>query len=278
MGATGESPLITAQALAALLDEGPERRPTVLDVRWRLGGPFGHTEFERGHVPGAAYVDLDVDLAGSKGEGRHPLPETADFESAMRAAGVDDDRPVVVYDDWSGHAAARCWWLLRHHGHRDVRVLDGAWTAWRRSGGAVESGRTEPHPGGFTARPGATRVVDADTVRSAGVLIDARSPDRYAGDFEPIDLVSGRIPGAVNVPTTMNLDADGRFRRPAELALLYASVGAVRGADVAVYCGSGVTAAHDVLALEMVGVEAALYAGSWSGWITDPSRPVERDD
>lgn len=277
MGATGESPLITAQALAGLLDRPPGERPAVLDVRWRLGGPFGHAEFERGHVPGAAYVDLDVDLAGAKGEGRHPLPDAADFESAMRAAGVDDGRPVVVYDDWSGHAAARCWWLLRHHGHRDVRVLDGSWSGWRQAGGEVERGRTEPHPGDFTARPGATPVVDAESVRSAAVLIDARSPDRYTGETEPVDHVAGRIPGAVNVPSSMNLEADGRFRRPRELALLYAAVGALPGVDVAVYCGSGVTAAHDVLALEIAGVTAALYPGSWSGWITDPDRPVERD-
>lgn len=269
-------PLVSAARLASLLEQAPDRRPTVLDVRWRLGGPLGADEFARGHVPGAAYVDLDVALAGDAGEGRHPLPDPADFEAAMRAAGVDGDRPVVVYDDWSGHAAARCWWLLRHHGHGDVRVLDGAWSSWRRAGGRLETGATRPAPGAFTARPGATRVVDADTVTGVAVLVDARTPERYRGESEPVDPVAGRIPGAVNVPTSANLEADGRFRRRGELAALYATVGAVPGVDVAAYCGSGVTAAHGVLAMEVAGVSAALYAGSWSGWIADPSRPVER--
>lgn len=270
-------PLISAACLAILLEQGPAQRPAVLDVRWRVGGPLGVEEFERGHIPGAAYVDLDADLAGADGEGRHPLPQPADFEAAMRAAGVDDERPVVVYDDWSGHAAARCWWLLRHHGHRDVRVLDGAWSAWRHGGGHVETGRSHPDGGTFAARPGATPVVDADGVTDMEVLVDARTRERFTGESEPIDPVAGRIPGAVNIPTSANLEADGHFRRPRELSALYASVGAVPGVRVAAYCGSGVTAAHDVLAMEIAGVCAALYPGSWSGWITDPSRPVERD-
>ena len=273
----GDGPLISAAALAALLDAPPEERPTVLDVRWRLGGPLGHEEFVRGHLPGAAYVDLDADLAGRDGEGRHPLPDPADFQAAMRAAGVDHDRLVVVYDDWSGHAAARCWWLLRHHGHERVRVLDGAWSAWRQGGGRVETGPSRPRSGTFTARPGTTPVVHSDSICGADVVVDARAWERYTGESEPVDPVAGRIPGAVNVPTSANLQADGRFRRPAELASLYAAVGAVPGADVAVYCGSGVTAAHDVLAMEVAGVTAALYPESWSGWITDPERPVERD-
>lgn len=276
MSAGGGGPLVSARRLAALLEGPPRDRPTVLDVRWRLGGPLGALEFARGHVPGAAYVDLDSALAGVDGEGRHPLPDPADFEAAIRAAGVDDERPVVVYDDWSGHAAARCWWLLRHHGHRQVSVLDGAWPAWRQAGGVVETGPSDPRPGTFTARPGATPVVDAETVTDVDVLIDARTPERYRGESEPVDPVAGRIPGAVNVPTSANLEADGHFRRPGELSRLYASVGAVPGVRVAAYCGSGVTAAHDVLAMEVAGVPAALYAGSWSGWITDPSRPVER--
>ncbi|WP_408895602.1 sulfurtransferase [Nocardioides sp. R1-1] len=251
---------------------------SVLDVRYRMGAPAGPAEYAAGHIPGAGYVDLDTDLAGAPGErGRHPLPDVADFEAAMRRVGVRRDRPVVVYDDWAGHAAARCWWLLRFHGHPDVRVLDGGWSAWRDGGGEVETGDGAPvRPGDFSAVPGGLPVVGADRARDAGVLVDARAAERYRGEVEPIDPVAGHIPGAVNVPTSRNLDASGRFRAPAELAATYAEVGAVPGADVAVYCGSGVTAAHDVLALELAGVTAALYPGSWSEWVVDPARPVAR--
>lgn len=250
---------------------------SLLDVRYRTGAPAGPEEYAAGHVPGAAYVDLDAELAGEPGErGRHPLPEVAVFEAAMRRAGVRADRPVVVYDDWSGHAAARCWWLLRYHGHPDVRVLDGGWTAWREAGGEAETGAgaARDEPGDFTAVPGALPVVDVTTVRDADVVVDARAAERYRGEVEPIDPVAGHVPGAVNVPTSRNLDESGRFRDPASLAATYAEVGAVAGADVAVYCGSGVTAAHDVLALELAGVSAALYPGSWSEWVADPARPV----
>lgn len=259
---------------------------TVLDVRYRLGGPPGAKEYAEGHIPGAVFVDLDRDLAAPAGDGgRHPLPEPDDFEAAMRRLGVRDDRPVVVYDDWQASAAARAWWLLRHHGHRDVRVLDGGWSAWLAAGGEVETVETvetggsiepSPEPGDFTARPGQTPVVDADDVLGVEVLIDARAPERYRGETEPVDPVAGRIPGAVNVPTARNLTADGRFRSPDELRREYAAVGADTAGSVAAYCGSGVTAAHDVLAMEVAGIRAALYPGSWSGWITDPARPVER--
>ncbi|MBC9731975.1 sulfurtransferase [Nocardioides sp. zg-578] len=249
--------------------------PTVLDVRYRLGGPPGRAEFERGHVPGSAYVDLDRDLAAPPGpRGRHPLPPVEVFEAAMRRAGVRGDRPVVVLDDWAGHAAARAWWLLRFHGHPDVRVLDGAWPAWLAAGGPVETGPTTPPAGDFTARPGSMPVVDVDRVLDVGVLVDARAAERYRGETEPIDPVAGHVPGAVNVPTSSNLGPDGRFREADELRAVYAAVGATPDADVAAYCGSGVTAAHDVLAMEVAGVRAALWPGSWSEWVADPSRPV----
>ncbi|WP_439117458.1 sulfurtransferase [Nocardioides abyssi] len=267
------SPLITAEELLAAVTAGDA--PTVLDVRWRLGGPPGREEFERGHVPGSAYVDLDRDLASPAGpRGRHPLPPTDVLEAAMRAAGVSGDRPVVVLDDWAGRAAARAWWLLRFHGHPDVRVLDGAWPAWLAAGGPVETGPTTPEPGDFTARPGGMPVVEVDGVRDAEVLVDARAPERYRGDVEPVDPVGGHVPGAVNVPTDINLRADGRFRNPAQLRAFYAAEGATTDADVAAYCGSGVTATHDVLAMEVAGVRAALWPGSWSEWVADPSRPV----
>ena len=266
-------PLIDTAELSALLDSG--QPPTLLDVRYRLGGPTGPAEHEAGHVPGAAYVDLDSALAAPPGAGgRHPLPDTATFVGAMRSAGVRSGHPVVVYDDWSGHAAARAWWLLRHHGVEDVRVLDGGWSAWVADGGPVETGPVDTEPGDLDGTPGSMPVVEADGVLGVAVLVDARAGERYRGEVEPVDPVAGHVPGAVNVPTSMNLTPEGRFRPVAELRELYAGVGAVPGADVAAYCGSGVTACLDVLALELVGVSAALYPGSWSGWITDPSRPV----
>jgi len=253
-------------------------------VRYRTGAPAGPQEYVAGHVPGAAYVDLDADLAAPAGlAGRHPLPDTTLFETAMRRVGVSGDRPVVVYDDWSGHAAARAWWLLRFHGHPDVHVLDGAWAAWRDCGAPVETGVLSTDaavPGDFTASPGHLPVVDLTDVLDVPVLVDARAAERFRGEVEPIDPVAGHIPGAVNVPTARNLGRDGRFLPAGELREVYAGVGATADAgergEVAAYCGSGVTAAHDVLAMEVAGVRAALYPGSWSEWVADPSRPVER--
>ena len=268
-----DGPLISPDELAADLD-----RFTVLDVRYLMGGPPGEEQHRAGHVPGAAYVDMDRDLADPPGEGgRHPLPDAARFEEAMRRAGVCADRPVVAYDDWQGRGAARAWWLLRFHGHRDVRVLDGGWSAWVAAGLPVETGEVSPDRGDFTlAVDTQMPVVEAGDVLGVDVLIDARAPERFRGDTEPVDPVAGRIPGAVNVPTTANVDEHGRFRSAAELRRVYARVGAVPGRSVAAYCGSGVTAAHDLLAMEVAGIRAALYPGSWSGWITDPDRPVER--
>jgi thiosulfate/3-mercaptopyruvate sulfurtransferase len=277
------SPLLSAAGLQAVLGQ-----VTVLDVRYRMGGPDGRAEHRRGHVPGAVFVDLDADLAGPAGRGgRHPLPDPAALSSAMRRAGVRSGRPVVVYDDWAGRAAARAWWLLRFCGHEDVRVLDGGWPAWLAAGGAIETGDgagdgdgdgAGAGAGDFTCRPGSSPRVDVDAVLSVDVLVDARAPARYRGEHEPVDARAGHVPGAVNVPTEQNLRADGTFRSPEDLAATYAAVGAIAGADVAVYCGSGVTAAHDVLALEVAGVRAALWPGSWSEWITDPGRPVALGD
>ncbi len=267
------SPLISVAELAA-----SRATFTILDVRYKLGGPPGPAEFATGHVPGAVYVDLDTALAAPPGVGgRHPLPDAATFAHAMQRAGVSAARPVAVYDDWGARAAGRAWWLLRYFGHANVRVLDGGWAAWQAAGQPVATGDAGAvEPGTFAAAAGGMPIVDAPDVPAVGVLIDARAPERYRGDVEPVDPVAGHIPGAVNVPTTANLEADGRFRAAAELVATYAQVGAVAGADVAVYCGSGVTAAHDVLALELAGVRAKLYPGSWSGWITDPSRPIAR--
>jgi len=265
------SPLISVAELAANLGEA-----VVLDVRWRLGGPPGEPEFRRGHIPGAAYVDLPTALASAPGSrGRHPLPEPAVLEAALRAAGVEEQRPVVVYDDWAGRAAARAWWLLRWAGHRDVRVLDGGMAAWRAAGHPVSTGSEHLTPGDFTARPGAMPVVEVDEVlvhARRGTLVDARDPERFRGEVEPVDPVAGHIPGAENVPSGANLREDGTFRPVEELRVVYAGA----TGPVAAYCGSGVTAAHAVLAMEVAGISAALYPGSWSEWVADEGRPVER--
>ena len=267
-------PLTQVDELASLVASGG---CTVLDVRYRLAGPSGAEEFARGHVPGAAYVDLDSALAGPPGPaGRHPLPDVAVFEEAMRAAGVSDDLPVVVYDDWAGRAAARCWWLLRWAGHRDVSVLDGGWSAWVESGRDVSDVQKSPQEGDFTARPGLLHVLAVGEVlelAERGVLIDARDPERFRGEVEPVDPVAGHIPGAVNVPTGANLREDGRFRSAEELREIYA---VAQGREVAAYCGSGVTSTHDILAMAVAGIDAALYPGSWSEWVADPERPVAR--
>jgi thiosulfate/3-mercaptopyruvate sulfurtransferase len=280
--------LIGVQELARLLAVSPAGQPaalpavgglTVLDVRWRLGGPPGRELYAAGHIPGAAFVDLDRDLAGPPGPGgRHPLPAAGDFERAMRLAGVSDELPVVVYDDADSTAAARAWWLLRYFGHPSVRVLNGGFRAWTAAGYPAEPARaSHGREGDFTARPGQLAVLDADGAASltrAGLLLDARAAERYRGESEPVDPVAGHIPGAISAPTSENVNPDGTFRIPEELAERFRALGATGGRPVGAYCGSGVTAAHEVLALTLAGVPAALYPGSWSGWITDPSRPV----
>lgn len=275
MDTPATNPVITAEELQAT-----QGFVTILDVRYQMGGPGGPDEFASGHVPGATYVDMEAELAAPPGSGgRHPLPEPHHFVTAMRRHGVRNDRPVVVYDDWGGRAAARAWWLLRDYGHDDVRVLDGGWQAWLAAGGAVDTSpatTTTPHgPGDFDGKPGTMPVVEAEGVLATAVMVDARAPERYRGEREPIDPVAGRLPGAVNVPTGRNLDNHGHFRDGHELARIYAEVGVEPGTDVAAYCGSGLTACHNVLAMELAGISAKLYPGSWSEWITDDSRPVE---
>ena len=270
MQLSANHPLIEVEELAALTG-----RCTVLDVRYRMGGPPGVAEYARGHIPGASYVDLDTALAGAPGPaGRHPLPDPGVFQQAMRAAGVRNGLPVVVYDDWAGRAAARCWWQLRWAGHGDVRVLDGGWGAWVAAGQEQSDAQTSAEEGDFTARPGLLPVLapaDVPGLAERGVLVDARNPERFRGEVEPVDPVAGHIPGAVNVPTRANLTEDGRFRSPEELREVYSMA---EGREVAAYCGSGVTAAHDVLAMAVAGIDAVLYPGSWSEWVADPTRPV----
>jgi thiosulfate/3-mercaptopyruvate sulfurtransferase len=276
------SPAALAEELAELAEDlASEPGPALLDVRWRLGGPPGLDSYREGHLPGAVFTDLERDLAAPPSPaGRHPLPDPAVFTDAMRAAGVSEGRPVVVYDDRDATAAARAWWLLRYHGHQNVRVLDGGYQAWLAAGLPVTQATPAAKPGDFTAQPGHMAVLDAagaQDVARTGLLLDARAGERYRGEHEPVDPVAGHIPGAVSAPTAGNVNPDGTFRGAAELAARFAVLAG--GADprtetVGAYCGSGVTAAHEVLALALAGIPAALYVGSWSNWITDPARPV----
>lgn len=269
--------LVTVSQLAADLSSASP--PTLLDVRWELAGPPGAQEYAEGHIPGAVFVDLETELAEAPGPGgRHPLPAAADFEAAMVAKGVDAQRPVVVYDARTSVAAARAWWLLRYFGHPDVAVLDGGLAAWESAGRALTREVPIVSRGTFESRPGGLPVLDAQGAArlagGAGVLIDARAPERFAGEQEPVDPVAGHIPGARNHPAAANLRPDGRFLAPGVLREALRGAGASATQEIGAYCGSGVTAAHTVLAVELAGYRAALYPGSWSEWITDPARPV----
>lgn len=282
--------LISAAELADRLDAErtgrTDTRTVVLDVRWSLAEPDGTEAYRAGHIPGAVYVDLDGELADhdAVGEGRHPLPGEAAFTRSMRRWGLRDGDAVVVTDDLGNQSAARAWWLLRHAGVADVRMLDGALAAWRAAGLPLETGDAAPEPGHATARFGGMPVIDIDGAAAfpqRGVLLDARAVERYRGEVEPIDPRAGHIPGARSAPSGGSLDESGRFLSAEALRERFAALGVPLSADgvhVAAYCGSGVTAAHAVAALAIAGVDAALYPGSWSQWSTDASRPVATGD
>ena len=267
-------PIVDVHSLRARPDT------VVLDGRWYLdgGAAKGRSAYEAGHVPGARFVDLDRCEAGppSPAAGRHPLPEPADFVACCRALGIGRDSTVVVYDDAAGMAAGRMVWLLRAAGV-DAALLDGGISGWD---GALET--EVPLAPDAPARPIELErwpdelLAEADDVAVARLVLDARAPERYRGDVEPIDARAGQIPGAVNVPFAGNVDAaTGRFLSPAELRARYEAAGVVEGADVVVYCGSGVTACHDLLAIEHAGLgRGRLYPGSWSQWAADPARPI----
>jgi thiosulfate/3-mercaptopyruvate sulfurtransferase len=273
------SHLISASDLAHQLED-----VIVIDVRWELTAgrppgtePVGLPAYRAGHVPGAFFVDLDTELAEPAGDGgRHPLPEPEVVQAALRRCGVRLDSRVVVYDGRESFAAARAWWVLRWLGIDDVRVLDGGYAAWLAADLPVSTAPPADRHGDLVVEPGSLATIDADSAArwpESGLLLDARAPERYAGEVEPLDPVAGHIPGAVNSPTTDWLAGDGTFRR--DLAEHWRAVSrGEQDAPVAVYCGSGVTAAHQALALAQLGVEAALYPGSWSEWVRDPDRPV----
>jgi thiosulfate/3-mercaptopyruvate sulfurtransferase len=266
--------LVSATDLAREL-AGPTP-PRLLDVRWALGDPHGRDHYREGHLPGAVFVDLDTELADPRTiatEGRHPLPSMVRLQRAARGWGLRSGEPVVVYDNDSGRAAARAWWLLRWAGVADVRLLDGGLAAWS---GPLESGENHPENGDVELSPGHLPVLNADEAArlpaAGGVLLDARAGERYRGEVEPVDPRAGHIPGAVSAPTSENLAPDGTFR--SDLAEHYATLGVGKNTTVGVYCGSGVTAAHDIAALAVIGIRSALYPGSWSAWSNNPSRPV----
>jgi thiosulfate/3-mercaptopyruvate sulfurtransferase len=276
---TADHPVLIEPAeLAQQLDRG--QSVTVADVRWTLGGPRGQPDYEAGHIPGAHWVDLERQLSAAPGAGgRHPLPEPAQFQAAMRAIGVRRDQLVVAYDAGRSLGAARLWWLLTDAGHDAVRVLNGGLAAWRAAGLATESGPPPATvPGNFVARPGQRAQLTAPDIAAdlAGErrlrLVDVRTPERYTGEAEPIDPVAGHIPGAVNLPSEANLAADGRFLDRSAIARRFIDAGVGTGAVL--YCGSGITAAQSLLALESAGLTGAIYPGSWSDWITDPGRPI----
>ncbi|MGV0812705.1 sulfurtransferase [Mycolicibacterium boenickei] len=259
---------------------------TLLDVRWTLAEPDGEQAYLAGHLPGAVYVSLDDELTDHRitGRGRHPLPSGPDLQAAARRWGVRRGVPTVVYDDWNRAGSARAWWVLTAAGIDDVRILDGGLAAWSAAGEALQSGPVTPQPGDVEVRHddlyrGARRTLTAEqALAGVGVLLDARAPERFRGDVEPVDPVAGHIPGAVNLPSTQLLSADGTLVADARLRALLADRGVTGGADVGAYCGSGVTAALTVAGLAAAGVDAALFPGSWSEWASDPARPVARGE
>lgn len=254
-------------------------RTVILDVRWALDDPHGREQYVAGHVPGAVYVDLETELAAPAAPelGRHPLPRAADFHAHARGWGINDGDTVVVYDDGANMAAARCWWLLRNAGLNSVALLDGGLAAWRGAGYELAAGTEEPAAGNVTLDWGQMPQVDAAgavRIAAAGALLDARAAERYRGEIEPVDPVAGHIPGALSAPAGQNLTADRFFRPAAELRDRFARFGIEGDVPVGVYCGSGVSAAQQVAALEIAGHRAALYPGSWSQWSGDTSLPV----
>lgn len=275
-------PLIQVDELSRLL-HSPERPPVVLDVRFRMDRSTGRQEFEQAHIPGASYVDLETELAAIRPDGaggRHPMPTVESFTVAMRSAGVTLSRPVVAYDGWASLPASRLWWMLRHLGFQEVRVLDGGIGAWTAAGQPTESGPGSPVAGDF--RPAGTGVgtvlnaTDAARYAATHLLLDARPADRFRGENETIDPVAGHIPGAISAPALATVDGDGRFLPAEELSRRFRELGAKEGKPVGTYCGSGIQATHLALALSVASItdSADVYIGSWSDWITSPDKPI----
>lgn len=269
--------LIDAGTLAAYLDATDWR---IVDCRFDLADPgAGREAWQAAHIPGAVYADLEKDLSGEPdpAAGRHPLPARDDLVEFCNELGISNDSQVVAYDDKGGAFAARLWWLLRWLGHERVAVLDGGWPAWKDEGLPVSNAPVPPPRGSFVAHEALVATASAEEIladlhHENLRLLDARSPERYSGEVEPIDAVAGHIPGAENRPFQDNLDAEGRFLSSKRLRERFEGP-----QDVVHYCGSGVTACHNLLAMEVAGLPSGrLYPGSWSGWISDETRPVEK--
>ncbi|MBX9979160.1 sulfurtransferase [Mycobacterium gordonae] len=268
-----EQVLITPAELARLAESGDPLR--ILDVRWRLDAPDGRPAYLDGHIPGAVYVSLEDELTDHTvpGRGRHPLPSGQSLQEALRRWGVRENELIVVYDDWNRVGSARAWWLCTAAGLDKVRILDGGLRAWLASGGGLDRGAVEPPPGNVTVAhqdlyAGAQPTLTAEQTAQVA-LFDARAPERYRGEVEPLDPVAGHIPGAKNLPFGTLLTADGTF---------VANSHPLPDGAVGTYCGSGVTAAVVVAAFAAAGRQAALYPGSWSEWCSDSARPVARGD
>jgi len=274
--------LISASTLAENLDD-PELR--IVDCRFSLADPDqGRKDYASGHIPGADYANLDTDLAApiSAGSGRHPLPDVETFVGTLRRWGISNDTQVVVYDDAGGGVAARLWWMLRWLGHRDVAVLDGGIAAWTRAHHPVGQAETLRPAGSFSgsaASDSVWRTAQIESWLAAGsgfTLVDARAGARFRGEQEPIDPVAGHVPGAVNLPFTDTLNADGTWRDVDEIKACWARFGEMPGENAwGVMCGSGVTACHLALSASIAGLsEPCLYVGSWSEWVQDSARPI----
>ncbi len=274
-------PLVEASWLAQHLD-APHLR--IIDFRWHLNhdtgeATSGRQAYEESHIPGSAFVDLEEVSGHGRGAGRHPLPEADVFQREMRRAGVSRASRVVVYDDESGLAASRLWWLLRYFGHDAAAVLDGGLPAWP---GPPRSGYEDIPEGDFTAVARPDMKVNFEEVRrlaGKAKLFDARRKTRYLGEYEPIEPRAGHIPGAVSAYWRDNLAADGRFRRPEELRARYEALGLQEGDEAVSYCASGISACHNVLAMELAGLRGTrLYPGSWSAWSRREEAPVTVGD
>ncbi|MDR6413891.1 sulfurtransferase [Pseudarthrobacter sulfonivorans] len=270
-------PLMDVPTLEARLASG--HRTVLLDVRWALGDPHGREHYLEAHLPGAVFVDLATELAAPAApeRGRHPLPPTPEFQASARRWGINNGDVVVAYDNSGNMAAARAWWMLRNAGFPEVYLLDGGLAAWQDAGLPLESGNGDAVPGNVALTEGGMPAIDgaaaADWAQT-GILLDARAGERYRGEFEPVDPRAGHLPGALSAPTTENVDGSGRFLPASELRRRFENLGVGDNVPVAVYCGSGVTAAHEVAALEIAGFRAALYPGSFSEWSNNPALPV----
>ncbi|MGO1182595.1 MAG: sulfurtransferase [Micrococcaceae bacterium] len=256
----------------------------ILDVRWSAQAPGqGHEQYRQGHIPGAVFVSMSGQLSGHGAPtlGRHPLPDPVRFTDSVRMLGINDGDTVVVYDDVFSAAAPRAWWLLRHAGFDKVYVLDGGLAAWRDRDLPQQAGEVLPVVGDAHTSWGKMPVVDTDEIEAiveAGAVMDARAVERYRGEIEPLDPVAGHIPGAISVPLGELMTPEGRFRPADQLREHFAGLDVDESTPVVSYCGSGVTAAAEVLALNLAGIEAALYPGSWSAWCNTSGRAVAAGD